>query len=167
MKRSLLPLLRNIRLAVFDFDGVFTDNRVIVSDDGRESVVCCRSDGYGLRRLASVGVRPLILSAEPNRVVLLRARKLQVECLHGIGDKRTELSRWARRARIDMADIAYVGNDINDAECLQAVGLPVVVHDAWPEVRPLAKWVLARDGGAGAVREFADEVWQARSSDHG
>jgi len=167
MKRSLLPLIRKIRLAVFDFDGVFTDNRVIVSDDGKESVVCCRSDGYGLRRLESAGVRPLILSTEPSRVVLQRARKLKVECLHGIADKFTELRRLARRARIDMREIAYVGNDINDAECLKAVGLPVVVHDAWPEVRPLAKWVLARDGGRGAVREFADEVWEARRSSHG
>ena len=55
-----------------------------------------------------------------------------------------------------------MGNDINDAECLRSVGLPVVPADAWPEVKPLARWVLSRPGGAGCVREFCDAVWEAQ-----
>ncbi len=167
MNRSLLPTIRRLRLAVFDFDGVFTDNRVLVSEDGKESVMCCRSDGYGLRRLESVGVHPLILSSEPSRVVVQRAKKLKLECLHGVDDKQAELRKLARREGVDLAEVAYVGNDINDADCLKIVGLPVVVHDAWPSVRRLARWVLARDGGTGAVREFADVVWEARRRSHG
>ena len=59
--------------------------------------------------------------------------------------------------------VAYVGNDVNDAACLEAVGLPVVPADAWPEVVPLARWVLERPGGHGCVRELCDAVWRARS----
>ena len=66
------------------------------------------------------------------------------------------------RVGIPLEQVAYVGNDINDAECLRAVGLPVVPADAWPEVQPLAQWVLSRAGGAGCVREFCDAVWEAQ-----
>ena len=65
---------------------------------------------------------------------------------------------WASR----LEDTAFVGNDINDAECLRAVGVPVVPADAWPEVKPLAHWVLSRAGGNGCVREFCDAVWEAQ-----
>ena len=61
-----------------------------------------------------------------------------------------------------LEDTAFVGNDINDAECLRAVGVPVVPADAWPEVKPLARWVLTRGGGTGCVREFCDGVWEAQ-----
>lgn len=154
--------LRELRLAVFDFDGVFTDNLVLVSQDGSESVMCCRSDGLGLRRLRAVGVDVVILSTEPNPVVAARARKLGVPCLHGQEDKLLCLRRAAARRRVDLSATAYVGNDINDADCLRAVGMPVVVADAFAEVRPLARLVLTREGGAGAVREFCDRVWAAK-----
>ena len=72
------------------------------------------------------------------------------------------MRRRAVGAGIPLEQVAYVGNDINDAECLQAVGLPVVPADAWPEVQPLARWVLSRGGGAGCVREFCDAVWEAQ-----
>ena len=63
---------------------------------------------------------------------------------------------------VALEETAYVGNDINDAECLRAVGVPVVPADAWPEVKPLARWVLSRAGGTGCVREFCDAVWEAQ-----
>lgn len=157
---DLEPLLRRVRLAVFDFDGVFTDNRVWVNERGEELLSFTRSDGLGLRRLEEAGVKPLIVSTEPNPIVGARAEKLRVECVQGVGDKLAVVQE--RRAEIPLEDVAYVGNDINDADCLRAVGLPVVPADAWPEVRPLAKWILSRGGGAGCVREFCDAVWEAR-----
>jgi 3-deoxy-D-manno-octulosonate 8-phosphate phosphatase (KDO 8-P phosphatase) len=156
---ELEPLLARIRLAVFDFDGVFTDNRVWVDEDGRESLAFSRSDGLGLRRLDEVGVRYLILSMEQNPIVGARAQKLRADCLQGVGDKLAVLRERAGEA---LENVAYVGNDINDADCLRAVGLPVVPADAWPEVKPLARWVLSRPGGAGCVREFCDAVWEAQ-----
>jgi YrbI family 3-deoxy-D-manno-octulosonate 8-phosphate phosphatase len=156
---ELEPLLERVRFAIFDFDGVFTDNRVWVNERGEEALAFSRSDGLGLRRLDEVGVQYLIVSMEENPIVGARARKLRAECLQGVADK---LTLVRERAGPSLEDVAYVGNDINDAECLRAVGLPVVPADAWPEVKPLARWVLSRAGGAGCVREFCDAVWAAQ-----
>lgn len=159
---ELGQLLERIRFAVFDFDGVFTDNRVWVNERGEETVACSRSDGLGLRRLDAVGVQYLIVSMERSPIVAARAEKLRVDCVQSVEDKLPVVRDRAAAAGVSLDETAYVGNDINDSECLRAVGLPVVPADAWPEVTPLAKWVLSRSGGAGCVREFCDAVWEAR-----
>jgi len=159
---ELDALLPSVRLAVFDFDGVFTDNRVWTNEHGEESVACWRGDGLGLRRLDEVGVGYVIVSTEPNRAVAARARKLRVDCVHGVGDKLAVLHEQSEARGVPLEHTAYLGNDVNDSECLRAVGLPVVPADAWPEVVPLARWVLTRRGGEGCVREFCDAVWLAR-----
>jgi 3-deoxy-D-manno-octulosonate 8-phosphate phosphatase (KDO 8-P phosphatase) len=159
---ELEPLLERVRFAFFDFDGVFTDNRVWVDERGDELLAFSRSDGLGLRRLDQVGVQYLIVSMEQSPIVGARAQKLRAGCVQGVDDKLSVVRERSEAAGIALEDVAYVGNDINDAECLQAVGLPVVPADAWPEVQPLARWVLARAGGAGCVREFCDGVWEAQ-----
>jgi 3-deoxy-D-manno-octulosonate 8-phosphate phosphatase (KDO 8-P phosphatase) len=156
---ELEPLLERLRFVFFDFDGVFTDNRVWVNEHGEETLAFSRSDGLGLRRLDDVGVRYLIVSMERNPIVGARAQKLRADCVQGVDDK---LSVVRERAGESLEDVAFVGNDINDAECLRAVGVPVVPADAWPEVKPLARWVLSRAGGTGCVREFCDAVWEAQ-----
>jgi 3-deoxy-D-manno-octulosonate 8-phosphate phosphatase (KDO 8-P phosphatase) len=159
---DLQPLLRRVRLAVFDFDGVFTDNRVWVNEAGDELLAFSRSDGLGLRRLDEVGVRYLIVSTEPNPIVSARAVKLNAECVQGVDDKLAVVFERTEDLGVALEETAYVGNDVNDVDCLRAVGVPVVPADAWPEVRPLAKWVLSRRGGTGCVREFCDAVWEAQ-----
>ncbi len=157
-------LLERVRFTVFDFDGVFTDNRVWVNERGEEMLAFTRSDGLGLRRLDEVGVRYLIVSTEPNPIVGARAEKLRVDCVQGVDDKLAVVRERTEAAGVPLEAVAYVGNDVNDADCLRAVGMPVVPADAWPEVKPLARWVLSRPGGAGCVREFCDGVWEAQRS---
>ena len=154
--------LAAVRFAVFDFDGVFSDNRVWTNDQGEESVACFRGDTYGLRRLDEVGVAYLILTSETNDAVAARARKMRADCIKGIEDKLPVLNAEVERRGVSLAETSYVGNDINDAECLAVVGLPVVPADAWAEVVPLARLVLTRAGGHGCVREFCDAVWRAK-----
>jgi len=151
-----------VRFAVFDFDGVFSDNRVWTNDRGEESVACFRGDTYGLRRLDEVGVEYLILTSETNDAVAARARKMRADIIKGVEDKLPVLHAEVDRRGVSLAETSYVGNDVNDAECLAAVGLPVVPADAWDEVVPLARLVLSRDGGRGCVREFCDAVWRAK-----
>ena len=151
--------LASVAFVVFDFDGVMTDNRVLVAEDGRESVSCSRSDGLGVQMLARAGVGCLILSTETNPVVSARAAKLGVECEQGLGDAKGEaLRRILRQRGLDPARVAYVGNDVNDVECLRLVGVPICVADAWPAARSAARYVTARRGGDGAVREVCDLV---------
>ena len=154
--------LADLRLVVFDFDGVFTDNRVWTNERGEESVACWRGDALGLRRLEAVGVEHLILSTEVNQAVGARARKIRATCIQAVEDKLPVLEAEAARRGVTLAETAYLGNDVNDAGCLGAVGLPVVPADAWPEVVPLARLVLTRNGGYGCVRELCDAVWQAK-----
>lgn len=157
--------LADVRFAVFDFDGVFTDNRVWTNERGEESVACWRGDALGLRRLEEVGVEVLILSTEVNDAVGARGRKIQAEVVQGVADKLPVLRDEAARRGVALEDTAYLGNDVNDASCLEAVGLAVVPADAWPDVVPLARIVLRREGGRGCVREFCDAVWRAKRGD--
>ena len=154
--------LAEIRLVVFDFDGVFTDNRVWTNERGEESVACFRGDSLGLRRLDEVGVDYFVLTQETNDAVPARARKIRVDCIRGVEDKLPILREEVERRGFSLAETAYLGNDMNDAECLAAVGLPVAPADAWPEVLPLAGLVLTRGGGHGCVRELCDAVWSAK-----
>jgi YrbI family 3-deoxy-D-manno-octulosonate 8-phosphate phosphatase len=151
--RALIP---QIRLIAFDFDGVFTDNTVLVSETGQESVRCWRGDGLGLERLTAAGVAALIVSREENPVVAARARKLAIPCLHGLRQKRPALEQAVRERGLTMDQVAYVGNDINDLECLEIVALPIVVQDAHPSVWRVAAWRTRAGGGRGAVREICD-----------
>jgi 3-deoxy-D-manno-octulosonate 8-phosphate phosphatase (KDO 8-P phosphatase) len=150
-----------VRLVAFDFDGVFTDNTVYVSETGEESVRCWRGDGLGLQKLSSSGIDSVILSTETNAVVSMRAKKLKSVCFHGLTDKLKELKRLAGEKGIGLAETAYVGNDINDADCLAAVGFAVVVADAHPDVMSLAHYVTRAAGGHGAVREVCDLLVKA------
>jgi 3-deoxy-D-manno-octulosonate 8-phosphate phosphatase (KDO 8-P phosphatase) len=153
---ALRALVTSIRLVVFDFDGVFTDNTVYVSETGEEMVRCWRSDGLGLRKLERLGLDMLILSTETNPVVSLRAKKLKIACVQGVEDKRTALRRLARQHGVPLAAVAYLGNDINDLGCLETVGLPAAVRDAHPDVLPAVRYQTTALGGFGAVREFCD-----------
>ena len=109
-----------------------------------------------------VGVDHLILSTEVNEAVAARARKIGAACIQGVEDKVPVLREEVARRGVSLDATAYVGNDINDAGCLELVGLPVVPADAWPEVVPLARLVLERRGGYGCVRELCDKVWLAK-----
>ena len=154
--------LTAVRFAVFDFDGVFSDNRVWTNDRGEESVACFRGDTMRLRRLDEVGIEYLILTSETNDAVAARARKMRADCIKGVEDKLPVLRAEVERRGVSLGETSFVGNDVNDAECLAAVGLPVVPADAWAEVVPLARLVLTRAGGHGCVREFCDAVWLAK-----
>lgn len=155
-----LSLLAEVQFVVFDFDGVFTDNRVLVGHDGSEYVFCSRADGLGLEALTRAGISSMILSTEKNPVVKARADKLKIECLQGCSDKWAELRQILGRRKMVASVVAYVGNDINDRDCLRHVGVPICVADAHPDVKPLAKLITSRPGGHGAVREICDAILQ-------
>ena len=153
---ELAALMRRIRLVIFDFDGVFTDNTVIVSEDGTESVRCWRGDGLGLRQLEALGIATLVMSTEENPVVSARCRKLKIRCMQGVPDKGRALVGVLAELGLSAEQAAYVGNDINDSGPLQAVALPIVVQDAHPAVWSLARLRTDTPGGYGAVREVCD-----------
>jgi 3-deoxy-D-manno-octulosonate 8-phosphate phosphatase (KDO 8-P phosphatase) len=152
---------RTVRLVVFDFDGVFTDNTVYVSQDGTESVRCWRGDGLGLSALKRLGIDTIIVSTETNPVVGARSRKLAMRWVQGCDDKLAAVRALAEEFGVTLQHVAFVGNDINDLDCLKAVGLPIVVHDSHPAVLKSAYYRTVRCGGRGAVREVCDLIVRA------
>lgn len=148
--------ISQIRLIVFDFDGVFTDNMVYVAEDGTESVRCSRADGIGLRKLDKLGIANMVLSTETNPVVSKRCEKLKIRCLQGSLDKLADLQRVVAAYGFQLSEVAFVGNDINDLEVLRVVGLPIVVQDAHADVLPYGLYRTHKAGGTGAVREICD-----------
>jgi len=160
-------LLSSIQLIAFDFDGVFTDNTVYVSQDGSESVRCWRSDGLGLARLRDAGVGAVIVSTEQNPVVSMRAGKLKIPCRQGVADKADAIRTICREHGVPPEHTMFVGNDINDIPAFHTVGVPVGVADAHPDVFPHVLYRTQRPGGFGAVREICDLVYQARYHESG
>jgi len=145
-----------IKALILDFDGVFTDNRVLVFQDGREAVVCDRSDGWGIAKLKKTGLPILILSTEANPVVQARADKLNIPFIQGQSEKWCTLQEWLNERNLDPESVVYIGNDVNDLQCMQSVGFSVAVADAHPVILRQADLILDHPGGQGAIRELCD-----------
>lgn len=147
------------RALLLDFDGVMTDDCAIVNEDGVESVKVSRADGMGLERLRKLtDVKIAIVSKETNPVVSARCRKLGLKCIQGVNDKQGTVTQWAKESGVDLKDIVYVGNDVNDLPVFPIVGLSVTPSDARKEVQARAGLVLDAEGGRGAVREICELI---------
>ena len=164
MRRRILALRRwtvaaeALQLIVYDFDGVLTDNKVILNQDGVESVMANRADGLAIAALKRAGIPQLILSTETNPVVRARAAKMQIPVLNAVEDKRATLLAYCAERGMDAARVIFIGNDRNDREALEAVGYPLCPADAAEEIRAMARCVLDCRGGQGVARELWDRV---------
>jgi len=154
--KRLLPA--KVSLVVFDFDGVMTDDRVWVDQDGREMVAAHRGDGMGIALLHRAGIPAIVLSTEPNPVVAARCRKLELPVIQGLSDKAAALASLLAERSLDSAEVIYLGNDVNDLPCFPLAGCAVAVADAHPDVKAKADFVLVHKGGQGAVRELIDLI---------
>jgi N-acylneuraminate cytidylyltransferase len=152
------PTVLDVAAVATDFDGVHTDDRVLVDQQGVEAVQVSRADGLGVSMLREAGIPVVIVSKERNPVVGARGTKLKVDVLQGVDDKVCALRAWLDRRGLAARDVAFVGNDVNDLPVMAAVGWPIAVADAHPQVRRAARLVLTRNGGQGAVREVCDLV---------
>jgi YrbI family 3-deoxy-D-manno-octulosonate 8-phosphate phosphatase len=155
-----------IRLLAVDFDGVLTDDRVLVDGAGNESVLCHRGDGLAAQRLRQAGVEVAVISSERHPVVAARCAKIGVPCWQGCGDKLAVLRDLASQRGLNSQEVAFMGNDWNDLACLQWAGLPIVVGSAAPEIIRLGKYVTRTPGGFGALREVGEFICQSRVSHH-
>ncbi|MEK7557403.1 MAG: HAD hydrolase family protein [Patescibacteria group bacterium] len=153
--------LQQLQLIVFDFDGVFTDGTVIVDETGKESVVCSRKDTLRFPELLKRGIRLAVISKERNPVVAKRCEKMGVICFQGADNKIDLLRQLLEREKVSPAEAAFVGDDINDVECMEYVGLAFTVADGHERCKAVADYVTRRRGGDHAVREICDLVLTA------
>ncbi len=157
VEKRKLP--ERLSLLLLDFDGVMTDDRVWVDEDGREMVAANRGDGMGLEQVRKkLNIPVMVISKERNPVVARRCEKLHLVYEQGIDDKASIIERILAEKGIPAEETAYIGNDINDLACFQHVGFSVAPADAHESVRRAADLVLQKPGGHGAVREFCDLI---------
>ncbi len=145
-----------IRLALYDFDGVMTDNKVMIDENGFESVIVNRSDGLAVKLINELNVKQIIISSESNKVVNKRAQKLGIECKQNVENKASAVEKLSKDLSIMKDEIAFIGNDLNDFEAMKIVGFPLCPSDASQEIKDISKEILPSKGGSGVIRDFYD-----------
>ena len=151
--------LKHITHIFYDFDGVMTNNQVLVSEDGFELVVCNRSDGLAIQKLKELGYKQLIISTETNDVVEKRAAKLGIPVIFKLDscslDKGTVLKEYISVNKVDLKKTIFIGNDINDIPAFELVGVRMCPIDAEDEIKNYPDMiVIGRKGGEGVIREL-------------
>lgn len=156
--------LNHIKLVFFDFDGVFTDNRVFVDQNGNESVICNRSDGLGLKLLNDLGIKYYVISTETNPIVAHRCQKLKAEYVQGVENKADVVLSLMDKNNVEPSSCLFLGNDINDIPAFQVVGVAVAVNDRNTDIDMYVNLILDREGGNGAVYELCRRISESQSN---
>jgi 3-deoxy-D-manno-octulosonate 8-phosphate phosphatase (KDO 8-P phosphatase) len=160
---DLQAKLAAIKLLVLDVDGVLTDGRLLLGDDGREFRSFDVKDGFGIRALRLSGIKVAVISGRESEVVKRRCENLGIEDVYQKVLKKHEafqglLEKYGTEAR----EACFIGDDVNDIALLARVGLSVCVADASPELKEVCDIVTLREGGRGAVREIAEKILKAQ-----
>jgi 3-deoxy-D-manno-octulosonate 8-phosphate phosphatase (KDO 8-P phosphatase) len=153
-------LFSDIDIIVFDFDGVLTNNKVFFDENGKESVMCDRSDGLAFDVLRKLKMPAVILSSEKNLVVEARAKKLKIPSIQGAVDKVDALKSIAISGPYILSKILYIGNDLNDFEAMNLCGYSACPSDSHNRIKTVADIVLDSKGGEGVVRELLEVVFK-------
>jgi YrbI family 3-deoxy-D-manno-octulosonate 8-phosphate phosphatase len=151
---NIIFLDHSINLILYDFDGVMTNNKVLVGEDGQESVICNRSDGLAVSIIKKWGIHQAIISTETNKVVAARSQKLEIPFIHGVSNKKETVLAYCKELDISPKETLYIGNDLNDREAMLSVGYPVCPSDAYKEIQEIVKLILPVGGGNGVIREL-------------
>ena len=156
--------LDDVRLVAFDLDGVLTDGRIYISDEGAESKAFHTQDGYGMRRLLKAGIAVAVISGRSSGAVTKRMSELGVlHVIQGCEDKVAALDQIIAALDISNVQCVYVGDDIPDLPLLKHVGFAVAVANAVPALHAQCDYSTSATGGGGAVREVCELVLDARS----
>jgi 3-deoxy-D-manno-octulosonate 8-phosphate phosphatase (KDO 8-P phosphatase) len=163
--RALRAKIDRVRLLAMDVDGVLTDAGMYYSETGDELKKFNTRDGMGIKLLQTAGIVTAFVTKEKTAIVERRGRKLAVPEVHqGVDDKVAVIVGLAKKYRLSLDQIAYVGDDVNDLDALRAVGFSAAPADAMPVVLHSVQYVCGHRGGDGAVREIADLILGPKAS---
>jgi YrbI family 3-deoxy-D-manno-octulosonate 8-phosphate phosphatase len=152
-----------VRLLCVDVDGVLTDAGMYYGPDGEVMKKFNTRDGLGLARVRAAGVAVALISGEDSAIVHARAAKLKIdEVFSGVANKRAAIDDLCARKNLQLEEVAFVGDDLNDLPALECVGLACAVADAAEPVLAVAHYVTQRRGGDGAVREVCEFLIAAK-----
>ena len=155
--------ISSIKLMVLDFDGVLTNNKVLLNEHGEEFVSCSRGDGIAFDVLRELQVKVIILSTERNKVVSARARKLQVEVIQNVANKKNKLMELIEQFQLNKDEVVFVGNDINDINAMSLCDITFCPNDSHELVKKIAKVILNAKGGNDVMREILEKHFEVDS----
>ena len=150
--------VNDIDVFIFDFDGVLTNNMVILDQNGKESVACSRSDGLAFDVLRRLKKPVYILSTEKNAVVSERAKKLKISVMRGVEDKIEGVKEIAKKENCSLKSVFYIGNDLNDYRVMSICGFTACPADSHHKIKQISSIILKTNGGCGVIRELLEEV---------
>lgn len=152
--------MKKIKILVMDVDGTLTDGCIYMGPQGEAMKAFNCQDGHGIAQiLPKLGITPVIITGRNSQIVANRAAELKISHLHqGIHDKLPLLQEIARELGAGREEVAYIGDDMNDMDCINWCGLTGCPADAVPEIRAAVDFISSRNGGRGAVREFIDHI---------
>jgi len=167
-QKEILKRASKIKLLLTDVDGVLTDTGVYYSANGELMKRFSIRDGMGIERLRSIaGIETGIITREDTQIVASRARKLKIEELHlGVMDKTVTLAEIIERKKIQAEEIAYMGDDTNDLEIMEKVGLSACPADATKFAKKIADVIVESKGGYGAIRDLCELLIEAKAAPH-
>ena len=146
-------------MLVMDVDGTLTDGKINISENGEIFKSFSVKDGYGIKLLIEHNIIPVIITGRKSKIIELRAQELHIlEVYQDIADKKLKLMEVATKYDLDLSQIAYIGDDLNDLDAISCVGISYEPADAVLEVKKSVKCVLQSEGGNGAVRECIDHI---------
>lgn len=149
-----------IKMLVMDVDGTLTDGCIYMGPNGEAMKAFHSQDGYAIAQvLPRLGIAPVIITGRKSDIVANRAAELKIRHLYqGVADKLPRLRELAAELGVEAEEIAYIGDDLNDLDCIRYCGFTGCPADAVPEIRQAVDFVSSRNGGRGAVREFVDVI---------
>lgn len=147
-----------IKLLVMDVDGTLTDGKIYMGENGEVMKAFDIKDGYAIAHiLPKLGIIPVIITGRTSKIVENRAKELHItELYQGIGKKLTQLKKVAEKYDVSPNEIAYIGDDLNDVDCIEYCGISACPANAEDKVKTVCNYVCARNSGEGALREFVD-----------
>ena len=157
---------RNIKMIISDVDGVLTDGKIIIADNGLELKAFNAQDGMGINMAQKRGIRFAIITGRISKIVEIRAKELNIEDVYQDIENKTEvLELIMDKYNLKKEEIAYIGDDLNDLSVLNKVGLPATVNNGVREVKEAADYIAAKNGGDGAVREIINFILACSTAD--
>jgi len=155
--------LEKIQALVFDVDGVLTQGDIVYTDSGEEAKAFDVKDGMGMRIAEEAGMRLALMTGRASSVVQRRARDLHIDdILQRVGDKAGALRAFAAHRGLELAQVAFVGDDVNDRDAMRVAGVSIAPADAAPEIREIADLVTDAPGGRGCARQVVEVVLRAQ-----
>lgn len=162
---DILAKAQQIKLLVCDVDGVFSDGRIYLGNDGEELKAFHTKDGFGIKALGASGVDVAIITGRNSAIVANRMKALNVaHIIQGQEDKLPALIELTQQLNITLNEVAYIGDDVPDLSCIKEVGLGISVSDGHPLVLRGADYTTFTPGGFGAVRETCDLIMQSQNN---